>query len=87
MSMTIGMKNFMLVQVGRYPRLFNADGVPIDLFNRFVVNMKEAQGLSESTRKGYAEHTAHMLDFMCELGMLELDNPPSPTNAQRALSL
>ncbi|WCE90964.1 tyrosine-type recombinase/integrase [Pseudomonas syringae] len=85
--MTIGMKNFMLVQVGRYPRLFNADGVPIDLFNRFVVNMKEAQGLSESTRKGYAEHTAHMLDFMCELGMLELDNPPSPTNAQRALSL
>ncbi|MEG5266581.1 site-specific integrase [Pseudomonas sp. JDS28PS106] len=81
------MKNFMLVQVGRYRRLFDADGMPVDLFNRFVVDMQESQGLSESAREDYAEHVAHMLDYMCELGMLDLGNPPSPTNAQRALSL
>lgn len=87
MSTTTGMKNFMLVQVGRYRRLFDADGMPVDLFNRFVVDMKDTQGLSESARDDYAEHVAHMLDYMCELGMLDLDNPPSPTNAQRALTL
>ncbi|NYS41371.1 hypothetical protein F2S88_14790 [Pseudomonas syringae pv. actinidiae] len=86
MSTTTGMKNFMLVQVGRYRRLFDADGMPVDLFNRFVVDMKDTQGLSESARDDYAEHVAHMLDYMCELGMLDLDNPPSPTNAQRALT-
>lgn len=81
------MKNFTMVQVGRYRRLFDAEGAPVDLFNRFVVDMKEGQGLSDSAQDGYAEHVANMLDFMCELGLLDLDNPPSPTNAQRALSL
>lgn len=49
--------------------------------------MKEGQGLSDSAQDGYTEHVANMLYFMCELGLLDLDNPPSPTNAQRALSL
>ncbi|RDL16239.1 site-specific integrase [Pseudomonas jessenii] len=81
------MKNFTMAQVGRYLRLFDADGMPVDLFNRFVVDMKETQGLSENTREGYSNHVAHMLDFMCEIGLLNSDNPPSPTNAQRALNL
>ncbi|MFJ2385895.1 tyrosine-type recombinase/integrase [Pseudomonas koreensis] len=81
------MKNFTMVQVGRYPRLFDADGMPVDLFNRFVVDMKETQGLSENTREGYSSHVAHMLDFMCEMGLLDPNNPPSATNAQRALNL
>lgn len=81
------MKNFTMVQVGRHRRLFDAEGMPVDLFNRFVVDMEEYQRLSDSTQVGYSEHVANMLDFMCELGLLDLDNPPSPTNAQRAIQL
>jgi integrase len=80
------MKNFMMVQVGRYRRLFDSDGMPVDLFNRFVVEM-DVTRLSDSTQTGYSEHVAGMLDYLCELGLLDPSNPPSPTNAQRLVSL
>ncbi|RAI72540.1 hypothetical protein DOZ80_03090 [Pseudomonas fluorescens] len=81
------MKNFTMVEVGRYRRLFDIDGMPVDLFNRFVVNMKDGENLSESTQVGYSEHVANMLDYLSELGLLDPHTPPSPTNAQRAISL
>lgn len=80
------MKNFLLVQVGPSLRLYDSDDQPVDLFNRFTEDMRLQARHAESTRKGYSEHVANGLDYLCELGLLDVMNPPSPENFTRALN-
>ena len=80
------MKNFILVQVGPSLRLYDSDDQPVDLFNRFTEDMRLQGRHAESTRKGYSEHVANCLDYLHELGHLDVTNPPSPENFNRALN-
>lgn len=80
------MKNFFLVQVGPSLRLYDNDDQPVDLFNRFTDDMRLRSRLAESSQKGYAEHVANGLDYLYELGHLDVANPPSPENFNRALN-
>lgn len=81
------MKHFTLVTVGRYRRLYDAEGMPVDLFNRAMVVMSDEEGLAEWTKTGYSEHIANCLDYLCELGVLDTENPPSLSYAQKVFNL
>ena len=80
------MKHFILVQVGPSLRLYDHEARPVDLFNRFTEDMRLRSRHADSTQKGYSEHVANSLDYLYELGLLDVMNPPSPENFTRALN-
>lgn len=72
------MKNVRLFQLNGVSRLYDLEGQPVDIFNRFSKHLADPMlGLARQTQDAYCRNTAQFVDYLVECGFIFQDRAPS----------